>query len=289
MAIQWYPGHMTKARRLIADSMPLQDVVVEVLDARFPRASENPVVTELRRHKPVIKVLSKSDLADPDLTKAWITFFENEVHESPGDGLAPGKVVAIALTTSRPAEAKTKIPALCRKLALHPRGPGKTPRVIIVGVPNVGKSTLINTLMNRKVAKVGDEPAVTKGQQLVTLASGITISDNPGIMWPKIEDEDAALRLAFGGAIPDSAIDYETVGTWGARYLLERYPDLVMARYKLKMLPGSPSELLEEVGKRRGALRSGGVIDIHKAADVIIHDFRSGALGRITLEVPPGV
>ena len=287
MPIQWYPGHMTKARRLIADSMPSQDVVIEVLDARMPRSSENPVVTELRRHKPVIKVLSKSDLADPAITKAWIRFFEEEVHPSPGDGLAPGKVVAIALTTTRPGEAKTKLPELCKQLALHPRGPGKTPRVIIVGIPNVGKSTLINTLMDRKVAKVGDEPAVTKGQQLVTLKSGMTISDNPGIMWPKIEDEDASLRLAFGGAIPDSALDYETVGFWGAKYLLGRYPALLMARYKLKALPETPMALLQEIGKRRGGLRAGGVVDLHKAADALIHDFRHGAIGRISLESPP--
>jgi ribosome biogenesis GTPase A len=287
MPIQWYPGHMTKARRLIAESMPSQDVIIEVLDARMPRSSENPVVTELRRHKPVIKVLSKSDLADPETTKAWIHFFENEKHPSPGDGLRPGKVVAIALTTTRPGEAKTKLPALCKALALHPRGPGKTPRVMIVGIPNVGKSTLINTLMDRKVAKVGDEPAVTKGQQIVTLKSGMTISDNPGIMWPKIEDEDASLRLAFGGAIPDSAIDYETVGFWGAGYLLAHYPDLLMARYKLKALPAKPEALLEEIGKRRGGLRAGGVVDMHKAADALIHDFRQGAIGRISLEWPP--
>ena len=287
MPIQWYPGHMTKARRLIAESMPSQDVIIEVLDARMPRSSENPVVTELRRHKPVIKVLSKSDLADPEITKAWIRFFEEEVHPSPGDGLAPGKVVAIALTTQRPGEAKTKLPELCKRLALHPKGPGKTPRVMIVGIPNVGKSTLINTLMDRKVAKVGDEPAVTKGQQTVTLKSGMTISDNPGIMWPKIEDEDASLRLAFGGAIPDSAIDYETVGLWGARYLLERYPKLLLARYKLKALPETPLALLEEIGKRRGGLRAGGVVDMHKAADALIHDFRQGAIGRISLESPP--
>jgi ribosome biogenesis GTPase A len=287
MPIQWYPGHMTKARRLIAESMPLQDVVVEVLDARMPRSSENPVVTELRRHKPVIKVLSKSDLADPETTKAWIRFFEEEKHPSPGDGLPPGKVVAIALTTTRPNEAKTKLPELCKTLALHPRGPGKTPRVMIVGIPNVGKSTLINTLMDRKVAKVGDEPAVTKGQQVVTLKSGMTISDNPGIMWPKIDDEEAGLRLAFGGAIPDSAIDYETVALWGARYLLARYPHLVTARYKLKSLPAKPEVLLEEIGKRRGGLRAGGVVDMHKAADALIHDFRAGAIGRISLESPP--
>jgi len=159
--------------------------------------------------------------------------------------------------------------------------------VIIVGIPNVGKSTLINTLMDRKVAKVGDEPAVTKGQQLVTLKSGMTISDNPGIMWPKIEDEDASLRLAFGGAIPDSALDYETVGFWGAKYLLGRYPALLMARYKLKALPETPMALLQEIGKRRGGLRAGGVVDLHKAADALIHDFRHGAIGRISLESPP--
>lgn len=286
MPIQWYPGHMTKARRLIAESMPSQDVVIEVLDARMPRASENPVVTELRRHKPVIKVLSKSDLADPDVTQQWIRFFEEEVHLSPGDGLQPGKVAAIALTTNRPAEVKAKIPELCKKLALHPRGPGKTVRAMIVGIPNVGKSTLINILMDRKVAKTGDEPAVTKGQQVVVLKNGMTLSDNPGIMWPKIEDEDASLRLAFGGAIPDSAIDYETVALWGAQYLLDHYPQSVMARYKLKSMPEDATELLFEIGKRRGGLRAGGVVDQHKAADALIHDFRSGVIGRITLEAP---
>jgi ribosome biogenesis GTPase A len=287
MTIQWYPGHMTKARRTIAEVMPLQDVILEVLDARLPRSSENPVVRELRRHKPVIKVLNKSDLADPTATKAWLRFFEEEVHPSPGDGLPPGKVVAIALTTTRPSEARAKIPELCRKLALHPRGPGKTPRVLVVGIPNVGKSTLINTLMERKVAKVGDEPAVTKSLQRVTLKDGMTLSDNPGIMWPKIEDEDASYRLALSGGIPDSAIDFESVALYGAGFLLQHYAELLRARYKLAELPSRPLTLLEEIGRRRGALRAGGVVDLHKAADVLIHDFRQGALGRISLEFPP--
>ncbi|MBX3225979.1 MAG: ribosome biogenesis GTPase YlqF [Labilithrix sp.] len=283
MAIQWYPGHMTKARRLMAESMPSQDVVIEVLDARMPRSSENPVVTELRRHKPCIKVLSKSDLADPARTKAWIDFFETEVHPSPGDGLPPGKVLALAITTTKPGEIRARIPELARRLA---PAKAKTPRAMVVGIPNVGKSTLINTLSNRKVAKVGDEPAVTKSQQVVTL-DGLVLADNPGIMWPKIEDEETGLRLAFGGAIPDSALDYETVAAWGAGYLIANYPSLVTARYKLKSLPATAHDLLVEIGKRRGGLRAGGVVDMHKAADALIHDFRQGAIGRITLESPP--
>jgi ribosome biogenesis GTPase A len=280
--IQWFPGHMKKARQLIADAMPKQDVVIEVLDARMPRASENPIVTELRRHKPCIKVLSKSDLADPERTRAWVKFFEEEVHPSPGDGLPPGRVVALPLTTSRPAEARSKIPALVRQLAPNK----KILNAIVVGVPNAGKSTLINMLANRKAAKVGDEPAVTRGRQTILLDGAIAVSDVPGMTWPKIVDEGTGLRLAFAGSIPDSAIDYETVALWGARYLLKHYASLVVARYKLPSAPETARELLEAIGKRRGGLRAGGVIDLHKAADALIHDFRSGALGRISLEEP---
>lgn len=284
--IQWFPGHMTKARRELADNLPLQDVVIEVLDARMPSASENPLVTELRKRKPCIKVLSKSDLADPEITSAWLRYFESARAERSADR-PEGKVVALAITTEKPSIAKAKIPEICKRLALHPSGPGKTVRAMIVGVPNVGKSTLINTLMERKVAKVGDEPAVTKSRQLVTLKNGMSIYDSPGLMWPKIEEEGASMRLALGGAIPDTAIDYETVALFGARYFLERYPALLIARYKLPALPPDANTLLDEIGKRRGALRSGGVIDRHKAADVLVHDFRSGALGRISLEAPP--
>src|SRR5512140_1648857 len=212
MSIQWYPGHMTKARRVLAESMPKADVVIEVLDARMPRASANPGVTELRGKKPCIKVLCKSDLADPEITRAWLERLTSD-----------DDVVAIALTTERPQEARQKIPELCKRLAKHPSGPGKTVRAIIVGIPNVGKSTLINTLMERKVANVGDEPAVTKSQQIVVLPNGMTLFDNPGIMWPKIEDDDVSYRLAFGGAIADAAIDYENVALWGAEYLLGAY------------------------------------------------------------------
>lgn len=283
MSIQWYPGHMTKARREIAEAMPSQDVVIEVLDARLPGASENPVVTELRRHKPCIKALCKSDLADPKVTAEWLRYFESH-RPTAAKGQSVGQVLAVALSTKKPNDVRAKIPAMCRELA--PGRAGKNVRAIVVGIPNVGKSTLINTLMERKVANVGDEPAVTKSQQKVLLKNGILLFDNPGILWPKIEDQRAAARCALAGAIPDSAIDYETVAMFGAEFFLATYPDAVLARYKLKELPDSPQALLTEIAKRRGGLRAGGVVDIHKAADILIHDFRSGALGRITLDAP---
>lgn len=275
MALQWYPGHMTKARRELAALMPSQDVVIEVLDARLPGASSNPVVTELRRDKPCIKVLTKSDLADPLLTEAWLHYL----------AAAPG-VRAFASRTDRPGDTRKRIAELTRGLARH-RGPDKQVRALICGVPNVGKSTLINVLMHRAVAKVGDKPAVTKAQQRVTLASGMVLTDSPGLMWPKIEDEQGALRLAFAGSIPDTAFDYLAIGMFGAELVLARYPALVVARYKLAEVPASPDALLTEIGRRRGGLRPGGTVDLHKAAETFVHEFRAGLLGPITLEAPP--
>ncbi len=274
MTLQWYPGHMTKARRELAALMPSQDVVIEVLDARLPAASSNPLVTELRRDKPVVKVLTKSDLADPDVTAEWLAHFA-----------AMPNVRAFASTTSNPAETRKKIAELTRGVAA-PRGPDKEIRALICGVPNVGKSTLINTLMNKAVAKVGNKPAVTKEQQTVTLRSGMVITDSPGLMWPKIEDEIGAFRLAFAGSIPDTAIDYLTIGMFGAQYILQRYPQLPVARYKLAVTPKSPEALLTEVGRRRGGLRPGGIVDLHKASEIFVHEFRGGVLGRISLERP---
>jgi ribosome biogenesis GTPase A len=274
MSLQWFPGHMTKARRELAALMPSQDVVIEVLDARLPRASSNPVISELRGDKPAIKVLTKSDLADPVVTQAWIEHFSAEPNTT-----------AFAATTKTPNLTRKKIAELSRGLAIH-RGTDKHVRALIAGVPNVGKSTLINTLVNRAVAKVGDKPAVTKEQQLVTLDSGMQITDTPGLMWPKIEDERRALRLAFAGSIPDTAIDYFIVGQFGAAYLVSNYPELVIARYKLDAGPSSADDLLHQIGKRRGTLLKGGVVDLHKAAELLVHEFRAGTLGAITLEKP---
>jgi ribosome biogenesis GTPase A len=274
MTLQWYPGHMTKARRELAALMPSQDVVIEVLDARLPAASSNPVVTELRRDKPCVKVLTKSDLADPSVTAAWVRHFE-----------AQPNVSAFASTTATPNETRKRIAALTRGLAGH-RGVGKHVRALICGVPNVGKSTLINTLMNKAVAKVSDKPAVTKVQQAVTLPSGMVITDSPGLMWPKIEDEIGAFRLALAGSIPDTAIDYLTIGMFGAQLVLERYAALAVVRYKLAVTPASPEALLTEIGRRRGGLRPGGIVDLHKAAEIFVHEFRGGVLGPISLERP---
>jgi ribosome biogenesis GTPase A len=290
MQTQWYPGHMAKARRAIAEAMAIHDVVIEVLDARMPASSENPVITELRRHKPCIKVLCKSDLADPTVTAAWLRHFEATAPraQDPGSGGgASGAVAAIALRTDRPGETRSRLPELCQRLA-RPTRQRTTVRAMVVGIPNVGKSTLINTLMDRKVAKVGDEPAVTKSKQQVVLKSGMMLSDHPGILWPKIDDDSASMRLALGGALPDRALEYESVALFGAALLMARYPRGLLERYKLAELPADAAALLLEIGRRRGGLRSGGSVDLHKAADVLIHDFRSGALGRISLEEPGG-
>ncbi len=210
MSIQWYPGHMAKAQRALAKAFPSQDVIIEVLDARMPHASSNPVVTALRLGKPCIKILSKADLADPEVTKTWVRHLSTSVNAEASDSIA-ARVVALASSSESFAETKKRIPELCRRLTGRPGGNLRPIRAMVVGIPNVGKSTIINLLMGRKVAKVGDEPAVTKMQQQVELECGILLSDNPGLLWPNISEEGTGLCLAFGGAISEAALKYESV------------------------------------------------------------------------------
>ncbi len=274
MAIQWYPGHMHKARKKIIEAMPKIDLVIEVMDARLPFSSENPLVTELRGHRPCIKILNKSDLADPEITQAWLDHLEQE-----------RGVKALAMTSEKPGQI-SKISSICRQLLPNKVKKEKRIRTMIMGIPNVGKSTLINILTGKVIAKVGNEPAVTKAQQKIYLDNGIVLSDTPGILWPKIEDEDSGYRLAVTGAIKNTAIEYEDIALYAAGFLLESYPQRVMDRYKLKELPESDEQLLDIIGRKRGGLRPGGVVNLHKASEVLIHDLRSGALGRVSLEKP---
>ncbi|WP_434361462.1 ribosome biogenesis GTPase YlqF [Parasalinivibrio latis] len=274
MSIQWFPGHMHKARKEIAEVIPKIDVIIEVLDARIPFSSENPLVRSLRGDKPVIKVLNKRDLADPEMTKLWLKHLEKEQG-----------VKAIAITTSQMSEVN-KILELCRKLAPHREEAGKNIRTMIMGIPNVGKSTLINTFAGRVICKTGNEPAVTRAQQRINLQNGIVLSDTPGILWPKVENPHSGFRLAATGAVKDTAMDYVEVGFYTVEYLAKAYPDLLMNRYNLEELPESDIELIEAIGEKRGSLRSGGRVDLHKASEALINDLRSGALGLITLEHP---
>lgn len=274
MAIQWYPGHMHKARKEIEEVMPQIDLVIEVLDARIPYSSENPVVSTLRDGKPCIKLLNKSDLADPKVTQRWIEYLEREQG-----------VKAMSITTLHAAQVR-KIPDLCRKFVPGRDKLEKDIRTMIMGIPNVGKSTIINTLAGRTIAKTGNEPAVTKIQQRINLKNGIVLSDTPGILWPKVDNEKSSYRLAVTGAIKDTAMEYEDVAMFAAEFFLQAYPEAIAERYKLTELPSTDIELLEAIGRKRGALRPGGRIDLHKVSELVLHEFRSGKIGQLSLETP---
>ncbi|PSW21884.1 ribosome biogenesis GTPase YlqF [Photobacterium sanctipauli] len=276
-AIQWFPGHMHKARKEIEEVLPKIDVIIEVLDARIPFSSENPLIKTFREKnaKPVVKVLNKRDLADPEMTQLWIDHLEQEQG-----------VKAIAITTENLNEVKM-ITELCRKLAPHREDMGKNIRTMIMGIPNVGKSTIINSLAGRTVAVTGNQPAVTRQQQRINLQNGIVLSDTPGILWPKVENPHSGFRLAATGAVKDTAMDYIDVAFFTIEYLIQAYPELIKARYDLDDdLPESEIELMEEIGRKRGCLRSGGRVDLHKASEILINELRNGTLGHITMERP---
>lgn len=273
-SIQWFPGHMHKAQKEIAEAIPQIDVIIEVLDARIPFSSENPMIAELKGDKPVVKVLNKRDLADPELTQVWIDHFEKEHN-----------VKAIAITTSQQSEVQ-KIMELVRKLAPHREEIGKNIRTMIMGIPNVGKSTIINALAGRTIAVTGNQPAVTRRQQRINLQNGIVLSDTPGILWPKVENPHSGFRLAATGAVKDTAMEYDEVAFYTVEYLAAHYPEKLKERYQIDELPESDIEIMEEIGHRRGALRAGGRVDLHKVSEILLHELRQGTLGQITLELP---
>ena len=274
MAINWFPGHMHKAQREIKEILPQIDVVIEVCDARLPFSSENPMITEIRGDKPLIKILNKSDLADPRLTQVWLEYFQSQHN-----------VGAIALTTESPGLAKS-LPEQIRKLVPTKDQTGKQINAMIMGIPNVGKSTLLNTLVGKAKAKVGNEPAVTKGQQRIRLEEGLYLYDTPGMLWPKIVNQNSGYRLAVTSAVKDTAFDHEEIACFAAEYLLQEYPERLQERYKLDELPEQDVEFIEMIGRVRGCVRSGGLVDFHKASAILINEIRDKTLGAITFETP---
>jgi ribosome biogenesis GTPase A len=265
---------MHKARKEIKKIMPKIDLIIEVLDARIPYSSENPLISQFRGDKPCIKLLNKSDLADPNVTQQWIEYFQTEQ-----------AVTAISVTTEQPAKI-LQLPSLCKKLLPHRIKSEKPLRTMIMGIPNVGKSSIINILAKRVIAKVGDEPAVTRRQQMIFLDNNLQLSDTPGILWPRFENPNSGYRLATTGAVKDTAMEYDDVALFAAEMLATLYPEKLIARYKLTSLPDQPLQIIEAIGAKRGCLRAGGIVDIHKASEILINEIQAGIIGKISLENP---
>lgn len=277
--IQWFPGHMAKTRRLIGESLPLVDCVAEVVDARIPVSSRNPEMEALCRGKPRLMLLNKCDLADERATAEWLGRFREEGCR------------ALAVDCKTGAGLSKFIPAvkglLREKLeSRREKGmAGRAIRVLVAGIPNSGKSTFINRMAGAKIARAEDRPGVTRGKQWVSLGGGVELLDTPGVLWPKFESREVGENLAFTGAIRDEVLDVETLAARLCEVLAKSSPEALRARYKLVgELPGQGSALLEAIGRKRGMLLSGGEADTLRAASVLLDEFRSGKLGRVTLE-----
>ena len=275
MAIQWFPGHMHLTRKAITERIKDIDVVIELLDARLPGSSANPMLAEITKGKPSLKVLNKQDLADPACTALWLDHYN----------AMPG-VRALPLDASMSTPAKALV-AACHGLAPNRGGMTKPMRVLICGIPNVGKSTLINTLKGKRAAKTGDEAGVTKLEQRITIADDFYLYDTPGILWPRIIVAKSGYNLAASGAIGRNAFNEEEVALELLEYLRQHYPTSLEARYKLTGASEQTDEqLLDAIGRKRGALQGGARVNLQKAAEIVIHDFRSAVLGHISLETP---
>ena len=281
-SLQWYPGHMRKAERLVKENLKLVDVVIELLDARIPMSSANPVLREIVGGKPRVIVLNKADLADEAATRAWVKHFAVQgITAVPVDAVKGRGVKELVQAIAKCAKPKTD------KLVQH-GAKARAARCMILGIPNVGKSSLINRLSGGSKTKVENRPGVTRAKQWIRIGAQLELLDMPGILWPKFEDRQAALHLAFTGAINDNVYDVASVVLLLLDTLRMRYPSDLMERYRLEKELPSGMELLEEIGRKRGCLRAGGKVDYEKAEQIVLTDFRSGLLGRVTLDdFPP--
>ncbi len=280
--VQWFPGHMTKARKIITENLKLVDAVIELLDARIPYSSANPMLQEIISGKPRVVALNKADLADPVITRKWVDYFTQQGIKAVSIDSMTGKGTK-QLVQAVEDMAREKTEKLLSKGVIKPRAA----RVMILGIPNVGKSSLINRLAGAVKAKAADKPGVTRAKQWIRIGKNLELLDTPGILWPKFEDMTVGLKLAFTGAINDEAIDREQVVAVFLETMAKLYPERLRERYKLiDELPEQPMELLELVGRKRGCLVKGGAVDLDKAQRIVFTDFRSGKLGVVSLDVP---
>ncbi|MCL9969546.1 ribosome biogenesis GTPase YlqF [Anoxybacillus kestanbolensis] len=279
MTIQWFPGHMAKAKREVTEKLKLIDIVFELVDARIPISSRNPLIDEIVANKPRIILLNKADMADPDVTKQWIDFFAAQqidaiaIDSQSGTGVK--QMVAVAKEKLRP-----KFEKMIAKGIKRPRAM----RALIVGIPNVGKSTLINRLAGKHIAKTGDTPGVTKAQQWIKVGKELELLDTPGILWPKFEDEEVGYKLATTGAIKDTILNLQDVAVYALRFLSTHYPDRLKERYAFADIPEDIVQLFDDIGKKRGCLAAGGVVDYDKVAELVLRDIRTEKLGRLSFD-----
>lgn len=268
--IQWFPGHMNKARNQFREMLPKVHLVIEVLDARIPFSSQNPMLEEIRGDKPVLKVLTKSDLADADRTKRWQAWFESQ------DG-----VRAKSISTENIPQI-IGLKSVCKRMIPNQ----EFVKAMVVGIPNVGKSTLINKLAGRTIAKTGNEPAVTKSQQRINIGEGISLFDTPGMLWPNVENMNSGYRLASVGSVKDTALDYEEVAAYAGKFLLEHYPNGLVERFGFDSVPRDIVELFDAIGHKRGCLGKNAVVNYERVSRILVTEFRSGKLGQVTMETP---
>lgn len=274
MSINWFPGHMHKAQKEIRQLLPEVDLVIEVLDARLPYSSQNPLLQKLRGQTPSIKLLNKSDLADEALNQVWVDELQQD-----------HTVKAYAVNTSDKSLIK-QIPQWCLNWFPQREINKKPIQVMIMGIPNVGKSTIINIMADRIIAITGNEAAVTKRQQRIKLPGNVILHDTPGVLWPRFDNQNSAYRLAVTGGIKDNIVEAEDKAFYLAEYVLVAYKDAIAERYGIEQMPSEPYDLLVKIGQQRGALKAGGRVDLTRISSLFLNEFRTGVLGRITLETP---
>lgn len=277
--INWYPGHMAKTKKQLIEDLKLIDIVVEVVDARIPLASINPDIQEYIKDKTKIVVLNKADLADENETKNWVKKYNSQGITAVEVEASNGKNIQAVINKIKEEYEKIK------EKYIQKGRIGKAIRVMVIGIPNVGKSTFINSLAKRNTAKVGNKPGVTKQKQWIKIDNNIEIMDTPGMLWPRLDNQEYAMHLAFCGTIGENSIDNEEIAYYLLEYLIKNYPNRIEERYNIKIENKETMEILEEIARKRGAIVSGGNINMQKISDIILNEFRSGKLGRITIEV----